>query len=299
MSGILKWWYGAQKSWQSNWQVFGMWVHHFPLLSFLIGPSSGLGTPSIDFVFQSAPKAPKQNEQRVRNAALEFHLLNNDELLLSDPNLNVSPYFQKNLCIVKHVNVQAGCQHSGPLSSAGKAKPMRCRSVSVAETPGPLPSCRLSMGPWPSGTCSLLAGTSNGTPVQWWDGAWGRSRRQAFCSWPPWTVLKQGYLAISVRFWLSSWSLILSERKTVFLPAYRVAPRLSHSESCPRMVREPRGEENGQMTRLMALRPAALVILCQKKMCSLSGQLGGEDLPNPEWVLRGYTKRTGSVRAHH
>lgn len=28
-------------------------------------------------------------------------------------------------------------------------------------------------------------------------------------------------------------------------------------------------------------------LLCQKKMCSLSGQLGGEDLPNPEWVLRG------------
>lgn len=185
---------------------------------------------------------------------------------LSDPNLNFSPYFQKNLCIVKH-NVQARYQHSDPLSSAGKAKPMRCRSVSVAETAGPLPSCRLSMGPWPSGTCSLLAGTSNGTPVQWWDGAWVRSRRQAFCSWPPRTVLKQSYLAISVRLWLSSWSLILSERKTVFLPAYGVAPRLSHSESRPRMVREPREEENGQMARLMALRPAALVTFSIKRRC--------------------------------
>lgn len=142
---------------------------------------------------------------------------------------------------------------------------MRCRSVSVAETPGPLPSCLLSMGPWPSDTTSLLAGTSKGTPFQWWDGAWVRLCRQAFCSWPPRSVCKQCYLAISVGFWLSSGNLILFKRKTIFLPAYRVAPRLSHSESCPRMVREPRREEDGQMTRLMALRLVALVTIFSVK----------------------------------
>lgn len=91
--------------------------------------------------------------------------------------------------------------------------------------------------------------------------------RQAFCSWPPRTGHKQGYLAISVWFWLSSWSLILSERKTIFLISLRGSSQTVPPQVMPEDGSGGWADDSAHGTEACS---TSHHLPCQKKRCVTS-----------------------------